>query len=1082
MSLKTMDYVIKENYLDNVDKRSTILKFSKDLAEYFTLKNKYNEFLLKAHPTKKIVTTINNSHDSSKFITNYPVRFKEGCGKYIIEIIDDETYKVMYSKTINIEENIYIYARIQEIRKELSKYNYSIAKYSMQESINSIRRTGSINQLLLENKIISNEIYESKQDILNETIHKLEEEYKLVRSKVSDLNLELNMLNKYLQNYINSHLKRLNRLNIDNIAILWEAYKFLIDHASENSLLNFHRLDRLLHQDKNMYNGDLVYVHVDQDESKTNKDYIAMLHKNTHGSDEIEIKNDNNDIIKVNISSISPIEGIHYQLKKSELDIDLYIIPQNLYYNNLSKIGIAKEQKDTSLIEIINNTDDNSKTLQKNKINYGLVEKPIKKSKINIKRALELKSKSIQAPNTFTEETNLYTTGDNNDIFMFYSKSSSKPLPGAGTQESIKSDINYDSLGIIDNWRRKLSNFWTTTNAIKIADKEFASVEHFFHFMKFWEINTLSGAKRKQYNSYALNFTINCEDPLCWGRSNANIAKQKGGIKSGLNHRDEWFQPIENIFLNQDHDGYGNILLRDYILAVGMYHKFMQNMDLKEMLLSTKEALLIHPDGGSPRSGIYLKEYPLMFVRYLIKNKKKINMSFLDETLKLSLKVPKIPSKPPSDSPSDSPSKPPPPSKPPSGSPPKLPPKSPKSPKSLKSPSKPKSVLSLLKDKASEAGIDTSTLSPRSIEAAVHKVIQKESKADAQKLALEIENLQRVLDDKAKTIYEVPPNGDCGYHSLVEMMHIDNIFPLNFAGEQCVDDLLCQYSPDTITLDVSITKEVKHAEILDKAMIQMRKEIADKFHENFNTTGEGDSDSITLAKEGVYTSYPEDGPYGNSEFNEGIKADYYNKIKNRHLAKGAWISELEFQLASALFNIDIIIYNSNGSTNNIRASDMKPIFSKGKKYNDDKDTQIIELGYYSNFHYIGIQPRSELLQQPGFNKLTYYIIDINYNEGIHKLILDFSDDDDVVPLGLYNQGKIDYFTYENPDDDAIVDIYDDLYDTIEEGDKRLTKVDYYQNIEDNLVYSKPSITEAPMGKLTIKNHEDGNVTNKIIFK
>ena len=70
MSLKTMDYVIKENYLDNVDKRSTILKFSKDLAEYFTLKNKYNEFLLKAHPTKKIVTTINNSHDSSKFITN----------------------------------------------------------------------------------------------------------------------------------------------------------------------------------------------------------------------------------------------------------------------------------------------------------------------------------------------------------------------------------------------------------------------------------------------------------------------------------------------------------------------------------------------------------------------------------------------------------------------------------------------------------------------------------------------------------------------------------------------------------------------------------------------------------------------------------------------------------------------------------------------------------------------------------------------------------------------------------------------------------------------------------------------------
>ena len=47
-------------------------------------------------------------------------------------------------------------------------------------------------------------------------------------------------------------------------------------HTWDHTLLNFHSLDRLLHQDNNMYNGDLVYVHVDPDESKTNVDYYSI--------------------------------------------------------------------------------------------------------------------------------------------------------------------------------------------------------------------------------------------------------------------------------------------------------------------------------------------------------------------------------------------------------------------------------------------------------------------------------------------------------------------------------------------------------------------------------------------------------------------------------------------------------------------------------------------------------------------------------------------------------------------------------------------------------------------------------------
>ena len=63
--------------------------------------------------------------------------------------------------------------------------------------------------------------------------------------------------------------------------------------------------------------------------------------------------------------------------------------------------------------------------------------------------------------------------------------------------------------------------------------------------------------------------------------------------------------------------------------------------NLRELLISTKDALLIHPEGGSARSGVYLKEYPIMFVRYLLNSGNQINMNILSELLKRTIKYPK---------------------------------------------------------------------------------------------------------------------------------------------------------------------------------------------------------------------------------------------------------------------------------------------------------------------------------------------------------------------------------------------------------------------------------------------------------
>ena len=219
MSLKTTQYVIKEDYLNDTKSEDHITDYSKDLTEYFNLKQKYNDFLLKSQPSKKFITNINNSTGENKFITNYPIRFKEGTGKYIIEVFDDITKEVMYSKTININESLNVYDRINSIKNELSKQEVFIKKKTVQNNINNIRKLASNNDLLYENKLISKQEFNVTKNKLSEDINNIEENYKRIRSEISDLNLELNMLNKIIKNYIDTKFKLLNRLKIDNINI-----------------------------------------------------------------------------------------------------------------------------------------------------------------------------------------------------------------------------------------------------------------------------------------------------------------------------------------------------------------------------------------------------------------------------------------------------------------------------------------------------------------------------------------------------------------------------------------------------------------------------------------------------------------------------------------------------------------------------------------------------------------------------------------------------------------------------------------------------------------------------------------------
>ena len=194
--------------------------------------------------------------------------------------------------------------------------------------------------------------------------------------------------------------------------------------------------------------------------------------------------------------------------------------------------------------------------------------------------------------------------------------------------------MKYDKLNAIKDWRKKLSNFHISRDGkgniipIIIDGMPFATVEHFFHFSKFWNNPNFQGPKKIQYNNHAMKFRLDYKGTDGWGRSDGAIVKNKGGKSSGFEHREDWLKPLngitkESIESQQVQEGGGNFInLRDFILTKGNFAKFSQITEMKDVLLATEMAKLIHPEGGSARTGKCELVFDLMYVRYLIKNGK----------------------------------------------------------------------------------------------------------------------------------------------------------------------------------------------------------------------------------------------------------------------------------------------------------------------------------------------------------------------------------------------------------------------------------------------------------------------------
>ena len=363
-------------------------------------------------------------------------------------------------------------------------------------------------------------------------------------------------------------------------------------------------------------------------------------------------------------------------------------------------------------------------------------------------------------------------------------------------------------------------------------------------------------------------------------------------------------------------------------------------------------------------------------------------------------------------------------------------------------------------------------------------VAKKESIESGKKLHEEIENLHQFIEQSNKNIFNVPPDGDCGYYSIVEIMAINNISPLNFKETEEL-----QYSRERERKKVSIVEEDQYSSVLYNAMLELRRDVSLKFKSNIKYD-EVQTDSLESIKSIIAADK------GSDIYTKDIHDAYIRSIErsaNSDLNPGSWISDIELGIISALFNINIKVYYSNKTVRTYEALKYSELYPNPPTMNLGATPQTIEIGYYSNFHYVGVINRE--IEQSKLEALKYYVVTLEIGDSeMYEVAFDLNiigeGETEVIPLGIYNQQthKIKYFSYTKSElDRKLGEAFsnfkskNEINEETVEKEGLFTPIYYFKDISSGKVFKESDLKSEILGVVKVKQLKGGRTYSKIKF-
>ena len=1080
--------------------------------EYYMVKKRYYDFIKSYKPKNLMINDIDG------ISTNYPLRFFESKNKLILEIIDPVKRIPVYRKTIILEYGIHLTNEYSDLRKMLNQQKYTFDKLILFNKLRAIKEEKYLlEKLAEEEKITKDEYVLDLSKILVRKTH-LEKTYTELKGNYNTLIEKLKLISKLSQK---KYQDNLSLYNTQEISLM--VYKLLVNRISEDLL----KQSKGILNSKNLTTSESLvhYKFLQNLMFNTN----ISLGKNNLVVNKSEYEKEGN-VLKINYIHIVESVGKDTLLcrdiadnKKEINKKDVFVIKSisnlvdNLYIDlgcNIKNISVDANTSLDNGYQIYSYVQGSIESDNiDNKVNYinatvqyfNSVTKP-SSQKIRIRKKVS-KAKNITIfTNDYTKDIPLNV----GNIFLVGMYTLYKPYPGKGLREKIDTisldSKAFDELVKVKNWRKILSNNYIHRSSnllirpIIIDSNSFASVEHYILYSKY--LVDING-----------NFSNNFKFGGKFGKLNPLT----------LNGKD--YSVVDN-WVEKEKE----------LLEKANFSKFTQLVELTPALMLTNEALLVFQDTKSESMNNYKYANSLMIARNLIAasaipenyNNAGEDMSLAssfvqvetvskltydtasknDLTKSLASLKTELNSGPSTKSLESLASL-----KTELNSGPST--KSLESPASLKtelnSSQSPNSDDSFASFKTDDDDSNTPTNPTESFSSSAHNLsiqqkiaqqlesskqilkkveygetkLNKMTADEIVDLAVKIQSLDDEYFSAAKdlknkiavdypnhTLVEVPPDGDCLYYAIIQLLHLYNIFPMNFDD----GDEDGQFSTKTLELLLVAGNTSKRGPIYREASLQLRKIVSDKLKSNL----EVDSEEIRTIKVSMEDT---------SDYLNGIEISA-SPINTG--TKGMWGGDLELRLISAIFNITFIVVFSDENKIVYKPSVNRLLFPLGIALNNSAKDLEIHLGYLlGGNHYLGIVESVKnisgvkLLEEMSVyeNIPEYYYKSIDVEGVVYLLAYILSNDTNIEPRGFYNMTthKIKYEEDLVPDSDEDVS-YGNIVDSLDNIDvESLTNIQYLKNLEDNMVYVEVGDNKIKVGELIDDELQEGEyVPSKII--